>query len=232
MYQKEDDQQHITTSPSSISIHENTHEDKMIFIRPTLSSMNKKILVSNVPRDSTTSNSTTAEPSSPTSSLSSSFRKPTKRQRHDSQSHDDESGPDTETRSVHFADLAQVHLVENASNFTDEERCGMYYTRSELERERRKSHQLARTMKFYTDHDLFDRFGVTSLRRSLQRYQEIQSVMDCVLEMTDERYRVEGFDIDMMYLQDKLQTITSRSAHMARQRAQTIAAEQSCCDKI
>jgi hypothetical protein len=50
--------------------------------------------------------------------------------------------------------------------------------------------------------------------------------------MTDERYRVEGFDIDMMYLQDKLQTITSRSAHMARQRAQIIAAEQSCCDKI
>jgi hypothetical protein len=98
----------------------------------------------------------------------------------------------------------------------------MYYTKKELEKERWKTHQLARTMKFYTDEDLFDRFGVSSISRTLQKYQEIQDVTDCVLELYDERYQTDGYDIDEAMLRDRLQRITSHSAYQARQRASRI----------
>ena len=111
---------------------------------------------------------------SSTSSLSSSFRRP-KRIR-----------PHPDNRSVHFASLAKIHLIEHAvKDFTANERTAVWYTQQELDKQRRLCCQLAETMEFYTEDQLFDRFGIPSAQRMIQRRAVVNESVQCVLAMSE-----------------------------------------------
>mmetsp|Transcript_38855 Transcript_38855/g.94061 ORF Transcript_38855/g.94061 Transcript_38855/m.94061 type:complete len:293 (-) Transcript_38855:1392-2270(-) len=72
--------------------------------------------------------------------------------------------------TVSFEDNVSVQEIPNALyDYTKKEVQASWYTRSELAKQRRTSRNLAETMDFYSDEELFDRFGVQSVQKFMDR---------------------------------------------------------------
>jgi hypothetical protein len=92
-----------------------------------------------------------------------------------------ESPPTKKKKCVRFSQFASVHVVENAcQDWSAEEQSAMWYSKQNLQSQRKTAHQLAETMHFYSDDDLMDRFGLVSIQRQLDRLKEVRNVADCV----------------------------------------------------
>mmetsp|Transcript_18437 Transcript_18437/g.29728 ORF Transcript_18437/g.29728 Transcript_18437/m.29728 type:complete len:196 (+) Transcript_18437:606-1193(+) len=156
--------------------------------------------------------------SAPTSSFSSFFRK-SKRQRPN-------NSRDTATK-VHFAQYAMVCFIENAhSDYSPEEKQASFYTRHELDKQRRLAHQLASTMEQVYEDDgvLWDRFGVQTLSRQRQRHVEVCQVHECVMRLQHYEsgmmmHDEDDDEMDTDALQQTYRQVTEHSASLAQQRA-------------
>lgn len=83
-------------------------------------------------------------------------------------------------RTVRFAERASVRLIENVpGEWTSQEREALWYSRNDVLRQKRRCRQLAETMGFYSDEDLFDRFGIASTLRRRQTAARMREAASC-----------------------------------------------------
>ncbi|KAG7365850.1 hypothetical protein IV203_028520 [Nitzschia inconspicua] len=99
----------------------------------------------------------------------------------DSSVHDKLYSSNEDGKSVRFVDVPTVRYIENAlHDWTVQEQEAVWYTSEDLRKQRHSVHQLARTMEFYSDDDLMDRFGILSVHRQEDRMAEVGIIVECV----------------------------------------------------
>jgi hypothetical protein len=103
--------------------------------------------------------------------------------------HLEEAAPVKKQRkSVQFADLPRVQIIENAKvAYTSQELSDLYYTKQDVRRWRRLCIALADDLSFYSDDELWDRFAVRS-KAQQQTRRQIRWALRCAVEGMNENH--------------------------------------------
>lgn len=136
--------------------------------------------------------------------------------------------------TVSFEDNVSIQEIPNAFyDYTKKEVQASWYTRSELAKQRRTSRNLAETMDFYSDEELFDRFGVQSVQKFMDRAQRIETSKNLFFRLDcdeDDEEEEEEEDCDSriaaasQYARD-FTSISRESSRTAREDAERIASQ-------
>ena len=74
-------------------------------------------------------------------------------------------------RTVQFSDVVSIEFIPNVhDDYTEYERRSCWYTKNDLEKQRRLHRRIAEELGgFYTEEELFDRFGIHNKSKRAQR---------------------------------------------------------------
>jgi hypothetical protein len=93
-------------------------------------------------------------------------------------------------KSVQFADLPRVQIIENARvAYTPQELSDMYYTKQDVRRWRRLCTALAEDLSFYSDDELWDRFAVRS-KGQQQTRRQVRWALRCAVEGLNQNHDI------------------------------------------
>mmetsp|Transcript_38853 Transcript_38853/g.94055 ORF Transcript_38853/g.94055 Transcript_38853/m.94055 type:complete len:293 (-) Transcript_38853:50-928(-) len=136
--------------------------------------------------------------------------------------------------TVSFEDNVSIKEIPNGLyDYTKREVQASWYTRSELAKQRRTSRNLAETMDFYSDEELFDRFGVQSVQKFMDRFQRIETSKNLFFRLDydeDDEEEEEDDEYDSriaaasQYARD-FTSISLESSRTAREDAERIASQ-------
>jgi len=93
--------------------------------------------------------------------------------------------PRMKRKSVAFVEedaLATVNIIESTQDLSSDEIRDTWYSRQDLQRLRRRCRTLANDLAFYSDEELFDRFGLRSIEELRKKQQRIQWAVLCVVK--------------------------------------------------
>ncbi|KAL3928371.1 MAG: hypothetical protein SGARI_005054, partial [Bacillariaceae sp.] len=88
--------------------------------------------------------------------------------------------------AVHFNERLTVRVISNAQDLTERERKQMWFTDDELYRQRRRAYKLAEELDFYSEEELFDRFGVRSVKTLEKRMERVEKTTFYVKQLEEE----------------------------------------------
>jgi hypothetical protein len=227
----EDDSDHSSSSSSSSSDDSNDIDDEDGFVTvplsdpssPSMSPLDDDVSLSRcycIEKSSMSSSTSTTTTSSSFASYSSSSLSTT--------------SSTGRYSVVSFVDTVVVKLIPNARyDYTKEEIESSWYKRSELHKQRRTARQLAETMDFYEDEELFDRFGIQSTKKLLDRADRLEQAKffffhdhayDC--GNTDDNNTDNGSNSEQQSSFDKqFMMLSAESSLMAQKDANRIAVQ-------
>jgi hypothetical protein len=109
------------------------------------------------------------------------YRSHSHHQRHSKSSHSRRR----RRRHVRFAETTEIHTVSNIAN-DNEYKDQLWYSNEEIGRIEKRDRRLVKRLHFYSNEQLFDKFGLTSKKEVRQRRKHNQVVQLCMYLMLSE----------------------------------------------
>lgn len=77
-------------------------------------------------------------------------------------------------KCVRFHDRVTVTVIANALHLVSWQRKNIWFTHDEIDQQRRRAYRLTAEFNFYSDEELFDRYGVCSKKSLEERLEQVE----------------------------------------------------------